>query len=447
MRPAHHPRSAFPSPASPLAPGLILGFAAVLGLLAALPASGQPVFEGGELAINAYTDNDQDTPTPFVAPDGSFVVVWESYRQDGSANGIFTRRFEPDGTPVGGDLQVNLTTTGEQDDADITRLADGSFVVVWDEEMADGDARGIFGRRLDAAGMPVAGEIAINLTTAGDQNDPVVAPASDGGFLVLWETESFNPPIPENVVARRFDASGMPVGGEIDINQYDLGDQEDIDVAADASGNFVVVWESDSQDGDYETVVARRLDSSGQPVGMEMVVNTYTTGNQDDPQLAVHPDGRFAVVWEDDTQDTGVDSIWARTFAADGTPLVDPFQVDQDPGRQMNPWAAFDSKGQVVFAWDSLSQDGDDVGVVTAAFDPASGERLAGEMVVNTTTAGFQGYPAVASGEGGHMVIAWESFPGQDGSLTGVFGRRLSLVLFGDGFETGTPDAWTSSTP
>ncbi|MCG8457395.1 MAG: hypothetical protein MI919_14050 [Holophagales bacterium] len=432
-----------PTP-SPVEAVLLAG---VLAFFFTVPALGQATLEGGELPVNTFTTDDQDTPTPFVAPDGTFMVVWESYGQDGSGNGVFAQRFDAAGSALGAEIPVSVSTAGGQEDADITRLGDGSFLVVWDDDFTEGDARGIFGRRLDAAGSPVGGELAINLTTTGDQNDPVVAPAAAGGFLVLWEDESIIPPIPENVVALRFDAAGAPVGAEIDINQYVFGDQEDIDIASDAAGNFVVVWESDAQDGDLEAVVARRLDPTGQPVGKEMVVNTYTTGNQDDPQVAVHPDGRFAVVWEDDTQDAGVDSIWARTFAADGTPLVAPFQVDADPGRQMNPWVAFDTKGQLVVAWDSLSQDGDGVGVVTAAFDPTTGERSGGEMVVNTTTAGFQGYPAVAAGEGGQMVIVWESYPDQDGSLGGVFGRRLSVVLFGDGFETGTPEAWTSSTP
>ena len=46
-------------------------------------------------------------------------------------------------------------------------------------------------------------------------------------------------------------------------------------------------------------IAARRFDASGNPIGSEFVVNTYTTGDQRCGDLAVEADGNFVVVWED----------------------------------------------------------------------------------------------------------------------------------------------------
>ena len=52
-------------------------------------------------------------------------------------------------------------------------------------------------------------------------------------------------------------------------------------------------------DGSSYGIAARRFDASGNPIGSEFVVNTYTTGVQACGDLAVEADGSFVVVWED----------------------------------------------------------------------------------------------------------------------------------------------------
>ncbi len=81
--------------------------------LAAWPAAGQLVFQGGEFQINAHTSLSQFGAD--VAPSGNgFVVVWGSEQQDGSLSGIFGRRFSSAGSPLAGEFQVTLYTVGAQ---------------------------------------------------------------------------------------------------------------------------------------------------------------------------------------------------------------------------------------------------------------------------------------------------------------------------------------------
>ena len=70
-------------------------------------------------------------------------------------------------------------------------------------------------------------------------------------------------------------------------------------VAADASGNFFVVWHQRAasklrQDGDG--VFARRLDPSGVPTGDPFIVNDLPTGEPGDPEVSVDAQGDAVVV-------------------------------------------------------------------------------------------------------------------------------------------------------
>jgi hypothetical protein len=62
-----------------------------------------------------------------------------------------------------------------------------------------------------------------------------------------------------------------------------------------------VAWQSYSGKGTETTasrgVFARKLDVDGQPEGEEFQVNTYTTEDQKDPQIAATSNG-YVVVWE-----------------------------------------------------------------------------------------------------------------------------------------------------
>ncbi len=47
----------------------------------------------------------------------------------------------------------------------------------------------------------------------------------------------------------------IPEGPEFQVNTYTTGDQESPDVAMDGAGNFIVVWQSYGQDGGRQVSV------------------------------------------------------------------------------------------------------------------------------------------------------------------------------------------------
>ncbi len=108
-------------------------------------AAGLP--QGSEFQVNSYTTGTQWKPA--VGSDGnwSFVVVWHSNGQDGSSDGVFGQRFTASGLPQGSEFQVNSYTTDNQRYSVVASDANGNFVVVWESYGQDGSSSGVFGQR------------------------------------------------------------------------------------------------------------------------------------------------------------------------------------------------------------------------------------------------------------------------------------------------------------
>ncbi|WP_175404757.1 cadherin repeat domain-containing protein, partial [Endozoicomonas atrinae] len=106
-----------------------------------------------------------------------------------SAGEIYLQRWSPDGTAQGGPIRINATTAGTQSQPDITALADGSFYITWTSENQDGAGNGIYGRHFGADGIAISGETLINETTAGNQSDAHVVQLADGTLQVTWTSD------------------------------------------------------------------------------------------------------------------------------------------------------------------------------------------------------------------------------------------------------------------
>jgi len=238
---------------------------------------------------------------------GNFVVVWDSldsFGNDTDMMSIQARRYRADGTQLDAtEFQVNTLTEWVQKGADVAVAPDGDFVVVWESyESAGNDLWGtsIQARRFRADGTPLdLVEFQTNTMTAGYQLRPRVAPLPHGGFVVAWQTYDNDY---AGVAARRFGADGEALDTEeIAVNVWTTGEQIFPGVAAAADGSFVVVWESRGSfggDDDLTSIQMRRFDREGQPLQLvETQVNTLTSQWQEIPTVAADPAGNFVVGW------------------------------------------------------------------------------------------------------------------------------------------------------
>ena len=263
-----------------------------------------------QFEVNSYTSNGQSWPSAALSPQGDFVVAWGSYGSygaDNSRSSVQAQRYDDSGTPDGGQFQVNTFLANWQWSLEVAADGQGDFVVVWQSDGSygtDTSQRSIQAQRYESDGTPDGGEFQVNSYTSSHQYRPALAVNAQGNFVVVWESYgSYGTDTSRwSIQGQRFDASGTPVGGQFQVNSYTTDDQYKPAVGLDAQGNFIVVWESEGSYGTDTTtlsVQAQFFDACGRPVGGQFQVNSYTTYIQGAPSVSsVDPEGNFVVVWE-----------------------------------------------------------------------------------------------------------------------------------------------------
>jgi hypothetical protein len=318
---------------------------------------------GREFHVNTYTSSYQSRQAVGMDGDGDFVVAWMSDGQDGDSGGIFAQRFDSSGSAVGAEFQVNALTTKGQSWPVVGMDGDGDFVVVWESYGQDGDSWGIFAQRYDSSGSAVGAEFLVNTDTTSSQASAAVGMDGDGDFVVVWRSWRQGGP-QYGILAQRYDSSGSAVGAEFLVNTYTTSSQIRPDVGMDGDGDFVVAWESYGQDGDGWGIFAQRYDSSGAALGAEFQVNTYETDMQSQPAVGMDGDGDFVVVWESYGQDGSDYGIFAQSFDSSGSAVSSEFQVNTYTTHwQGTPAVGMDGDGEFVVVWTSSGQDGSSYGI------------------------------------------------------------------------------------
>ena len=379
-----------------------------------------------EFVVNSTTSNNQDSQSITPLLDGGFLIVWESNGQDGDQEGIYFQRYDAAGNAVGSETAVNTTTIDGQTDPEVSALTNGGFVIVWESEAQDTDGRGVYARTFDADGTATSGEVLVNTHVAGNQDTAMPVFLSGGGFVVVWESNGQDGS-GNGVYFQRFDDNGVAQGSETQVNTTTSGNQSIPRVTATGDGGFIAVWHDDSSG--HEEVKAQRFDAVGASVGGELSVNTYTTGSQDDADVAALTGGNLVIVWESVDQDGSENGIYAQLIDSSGNPVGSEFQVNSTSiNSQQDHRVNSLPDGGFMVIWESNGgQDGDDLGVFAQQFD-ANGNKVNGEFQVNATTSSRQATPEIAVLNDGRMVGVWEA-DNQDGSGTAVVARIFNTAL------------------
>jgi len=178
----------------------------------------------------------------------------------------------------------------------------------------------------------------VNTFVANDQVSSRVVGLADGGYVIVWTSESQDSTSSTDVglYGQRYDASGNRINGEFRINTTLAGNQGRLnnvdweamfDLVADPiTGGFTVVWTSVQKGGSYDVntptvagtggfrnIVGQRYDANGVPITTdidgggigyaatnEFIVNSAwdsTTTNALLPRVINLENGNFAVVW------------------------------------------------------------------------------------------------------------------------------------------------------
>jgi hypothetical protein len=265
-------------------------------------------FYTGDIRVNTHLAGQHADPAVAALPDGSAILVWSSYGQDGSMYGVFARRLKSTGVgATAKEFQVNQFTPYNQRNPAVAALANGNYVVAWISEQERGaNSVDVYARIYTDAGVPLTDEIPIN-SGSSPCSSPAIAPLGDGGFTVVWaQKDTVVATNGWDVWGRPFSASGMPEAADFGINTYLYGDQYQPKIAAGPTGSLVV-WTSLNEDGSREGVYGRFLAGGTQASGAEFRVNTTTISQQMHPAVAWDGVGHFLVVWTSFTGQQGFD--------------------------------------------------------------------------------------------------------------------------------------------
>jgi hypothetical protein len=383
-----------------------------------------------EQRVHQYITGTQERPRIALHSDGSYVLTWASMNQDGDNFGIYARRYSPQGIALGPEFLVNVGhTAGSQYRPDIATAPDGRFLIVWESPTHDaaGAAMDVYGQWFDAEGERTGSFFRVNTTVASDQALPRVAIDAQGRAWVAWIHRADT----QELRARRFDAEGLPVGQDILMATYEFVNSAQLSLDLDPAGNLALSWENWSAAGSVDIWLGF-FDAEGQPLYPAQKVNQHLPDIQEAPEVQLDKDGNAVVSWVSHYQDeAGFDSrshqafgrgIYARRFAADSTPLGDEFLVNTvTRSEQEFSGLAVLPDGRFAISWLSWGHDAGGEPEVYLQHFNAAGQAVGPETAVATNYMALQ--PTLAANEQ-HIVTAWVGVH-PDGNGMDVYNKML----------------------
>ena len=329
---------------------------------------------------------------------------------------------------------VNTYDDHPQNDTSVAMNKNGVFVVTWTSRFQDGNEYGVFAQMFDSSfKKSKSKDIKVNRYTKGNQNLSDIAISEEGSFVITWVSAAGQDKSGRGVFAQRFNKKGRKMRWEFQVNSYSTGDQTNPTIAMNNYGFFVITWMSEDNDSDDWGIFAQLFDPKGKVVGDEFQVNTHTKDEQVRPDVAINDSGDYIITWSSKEQDGSGWGVYAQQFSCGTGKFGEEIHVNSYTDRdQKNPAAALSEKGNFVITWHSYDQDGDDYGIFAQRFD-ADGKKNGGEFQVNTHTEYEQEYPKIAINDKGNFTIVWQSFK-QDGHNSGVFAQKFNA----DGTKVGS---------
>ncbi len=234
----------------------------------------------------------------------------------------------------------------------------------------------------------------INATpyVGGEQFDPSVSSTNDsagtalnGNYVVVWSSLINGQ---ANIIGQMYKSSGVQIGGQFVVNTSPSTSWATPKVAMDAAGDFVVVWAgraTGSTLSDITDIYGRAYNANGQALTSQFLVSQFvsgvqTAGVQNQPSVAMSPDGTFVVVWTSAPNYQGLSNsnsfnsaIFAREYDQGDVPLGNEFQVTPSSTTANTlPSVAMDARDDFVVTWEGDFQNSSTWGVYGDYFTAAS---------------------------------------------------------------------------
>ena len=214
---------------------------------------------GNEFRVNSFTTEQPALSLGRIGRERELRRRLAGRRVPGRDDGVFGQRYDSEGVAHGAEFRVNSFTTAAQAVPSVASDASGNFVVVWDSYGQDGSSDGIFGQRYDSAGVARGSRVPRQLLHDAAPGYPSVASdataTSSSSGAAHSRTEAATGSSASATTARAWLR-----GTSSRSTPITTGNQRLPSVAATGTNQFVVAWESIGQDGSGYGVFGQRFD-------------------------------------------------------------------------------------------------------------------------------------------------------------------------------------------
>ena len=270
-----------------------------------------------------------------VDANGNAVAVWR--QSDGTRHNIWGNRYTA-GTGWGTAVLIETDDVGTTRWPQVVSDSNGNAVAVWEQH--DGTRYNIWANHY-TAGTGWGTAVLIESDDTGSSQRPQVAFDSNGNAVAVWQRHNGTR---NNISANHYTA-GTGWGTAVLIESDDAGNAEWPQVAFDSNGNAVSVWEQ--HDGTRQNIWANHY-TTGIGWGTAVLIETDNVGNAFQPDVAVDASGNAVAVWNQ-LDDTSASAMANRYVAGSGWGTA--AAIENDSGHADAPRVAVDANGNVVAVW------------------------------------------------------------------------------------------------
>lgn len=382
------------------------------------PPPPQATAWSGATPVEISAEN-ADQPHVAYNASGHAMAVWTQF--DGAVTSIWASKFDQPSNTWRKAALVEQITGGNAAGPSVSVDEAGNALVVWQQRVAGGASQwSIYANhfRISTGTWSPTAE-PIETGTAGDALVPTVVVDSSGNGIAVWrqfDGSQFN------IWANRYTGSTTSWGTPTLLESDDTGNADAPRIAMDANGNAMAIWSQ--KVFNWNSILSNRFDASTGGWGTATLVETNDTNNAKFPEVAMDATGNAVVVWEHwenrpDKGFIGPSRIASNRFNVGAGTWGTPVFVDADPRIGQFPDVTMDGAGNALAAW----TQGDDA--VASRFDAGTG-TWGTPVLIETNNVGPEGVERVriAADTAGNTIAVWDQF---DGTEINIFSNRYSV--------------------
>lgn len=295
-------------------------------------SSGMPI--GEIFQVNTTNGDDQNLPAVAMNDNREFVVVWTTKGQDGDGLGVYARKYDSNGAYQGNEFKVNSSTSGDQWIPKVAIAPNGGFVIVWQSFGQDGNAYAIVGQRFTNRSINIGYEFIINNMPRGSQEFPDISMDSQGNFIVVWTTNQNqligNQPAANSyrdVYAKKFNRDAIPVGQEFAVSTT-VGEQYYPSVFMNNLNNYLVSWNTKEPNTGYHDIYARYVTDSAMSKPAFRVSLNNRPDPLSEPSIALDTSGNALIVWHTMTENLLGSALYGKKYDKNGAEVKGEYKIN-----------------------------------------------------------------------------------------------------------------------